>query len=75
MNVSLIILEVKYDAIDTADSSCHGYYIIKFSLSTYILQSDLIVDGQGISYGERLCEQTYFFPIDLNSRYYVLQKN
>ena len=46
MNMSLIIMEVKYGSIDTDDSSCHGYYIIKFSPSLYTLQSDLINYGQ-----------------------------
>ena len=31
MNMSLIIMEEKYGDIDTNDSSCHGYYIVKFS--------------------------------------------
>ena len=31
MNMSFIIIEGKYGAIDTDDSSCHCYYIIKFS--------------------------------------------
>ena len=35
MNMSLIITEGKYGAIDTDDYSCHGYYIIKFSSSPY----------------------------------------
>ena len=38
MNMSLIIMEGKYGAIDTDDSSCHGYYIIKFSSSLDTLQ-------------------------------------
>ena len=38
MSTSLIILEGKYVAIDTDDSWCHGYYIIKFSSSPYNLQ-------------------------------------
>ena len=38
MNMYLIIMEVKYGAIDTDDSSCHGYYIIKFSSSPYNLK-------------------------------------
>ena len=75
MKVYLIIMEGKYGAIDTDDSLCHGYYIIKFSLSPYNLQSDLIIDGQVISYGKFACEGTYFFQISNNSRYYVLQKN
>ena len=45
MNMSLIIMEVKYGAIDTDDSLCHGYYIIKFSSYLYTLQEDLCIDG------------------------------
>ena len=74
MNMYLIIREGKYGAIDTDDSSCHGYYIIKFYSFPYTLQSDLIIDGQVISSSKIVCEGTYFFPISINSRYYVLQK-
>ena len=51
MNMSFIIMEVKYDAIDTDDSSCRDYYIINFSSYPYTLQADLIIDGQVISSG------------------------
>ena len=64
-------MEEKYGAIDTDDSSCHGYYIIKFYSSPYTLQSDLSIDGQVISSGEMICEGTYFSPININSHYYV----
>ena len=74
MNMSLIIIEVKYGEIDTGDSSCHGYYIIKFSLSPYTLQADLSIYEQVISYGKVVWEGTYFSPIIINSCYYVLQK-
>ena len=33
MNMYLINMEVKHGAIDTDDSSCHSYYILKFSSS------------------------------------------
>ena len=52
----------KYGAIDTDYSSCHGYYMIKFSSYTYTLQADLIIYGRFISSGEILCEGTYLFP-------------
>ena len=74
MKISLIFTERKYGAIDADDSSCNGYYIIKFSSSTYILQSYLRIDGQVISSSDMLWEGTYFLPININSRYYVLQK-
>ena len=67
----LIIIEGHYGAIDADDYSWHVYYIIKISSSTYTLQSDLIIDGQVISSSEKLCEGTSFFPININSHYYV----
>ena len=74
MNMSLIIPEGKHGAIDTDDSSWHGFYIIMFSSSPYTLQSDLSIDGKVIYSGEMVCEGNYFFPININSHYYVLQK-
>ena len=42
--------------------------------STFTLQVDLRIHGQDISSGEIIRERTYFFPININSHYYVLQK-
>ena len=67
-------MEGKYCDIDTDDSSCHGYYIIKFYSSPYILQADLSIDGQVISSGRMVCELSYFFPININSSYDSLQR-
>ena len=39
-------MEGDYDAIGSDGSSCHGYYIIKFSSYPYTLQSELSIDGQ-----------------------------
>ena len=55
MNMSLIIMEGNYNAID-ADGSCHGYYIIKFSSYPYTLQVYLSIYGQVIYSCEMLCE-------------------
>ena len=74
MNMYLIIIEGKYGTIDTDDSSCQGYYITKVSSSPYTLQEDLSIDGHVISSSEIVCEVTYFFQININSHYYVLQK-
>ena len=71
MKMYLITMEGSCGGIDADDSICHGYYIIKISSSTYTLQSDLIIDGQVISSSEKLCEGTSFFPININSHYYV----
>ena len=74
MNISLIIMEVRYGAIDTDDSSCHGYYIIKFYSSPYTIQSDLSIDGQVVSSGKIIWEGTYLVSIIINYQYYYLQK-
>ena len=70
----LIIFEGKYGVIYADDSSFHGYCIIKFSSYPYTLQLYLMIDGQVIYSGEMVCEENYFFPININSCYYVLQK-
>ena len=61
MNTYLIIMEGDYVAIDADDYTCHGYYIIIFYSSPYILQADFSVDVQVISSGEMVCEGTYIF--------------
>ena len=61
MKKSMITLEWNYGAIDTDDSTCNGYYVIKISASPYKLQADLSIYGQVISSREMICEGTYFF--------------
>ena len=41
MDVYLIIMEGKFSSVDARDSSCHGYFIIKFSSNPYAFQEDL----------------------------------
>ena len=74
MNMSLIIMKEIYGAIDAGDFVCHGYFIINFSSSPYNLQADLSIDGEVISSGKIVFEGTYFFPININHHYHVLQK-
>ena len=65
MNMSLIILEVNYGAINDDDSPCHGYHMIKFSSYPYTLQADLIIDSRVISSDEMVCEGTCFQSISI----------
>ena len=60
MNISLIIMEGGYGAIVAGDSSCHGYYIINFSLYPYNLKPYLSIYGEVTSSGEMVCVGTYF---------------
>ena len=75
MSMSLVIMEGNYSAVDTDDSSCQDYHIIKFSSSLYTLQAGLIIDEQVISSCKMVCEGTYFFIINIISHYYILQKH
>ena len=59
INVVLIIMEGNYIDIDADNSTCDGYFIIKFSPSTHTLQERLIINGQVISFGEMVCGRTY----------------
>ena len=75
MNMFLVIMKVKYGAIYTDGSSLCGYHIIKISSYQYNFQSDLSIGGQVISSSEMICDGTCSFPININSCYYILQKN
>ena len=74
MHMALGIMEGKYSAIDTDDSSCRGYYITKFSSSINTIQTDLSIDRRVIFSYEMVCEGNHLFTINTNSHYYVLQK-
>ena len=74
MKITLIIMEANHGAIDADDSSCNGYYIIKFYSSPYTLQSELIIYVQVISSVEMLREGNYLFLININSNYYFFTK-
>ena len=56
MDIPITTMKGKYVAIDADDSSCHGYYVINFSSSAYILQSNFSIDGQVVDSGEMVCE-------------------
>ena len=61
--------------IDADDSLCHGYYIIYFPSYPNTIQVELIIDGWVISSSEMVCVGSNIFSININSHYYVLQKN
>ena len=74
MNMYSIIIGVNYGDIDDDDSTCHGYYIIRFSSFPYTLQEYFNIYGQVIYSDEMVCEGTYYFPININSCYYYSPK-
>ena len=75
MKMYLIITKVNYGAIDADNYSCWGYHIIKISSSLDTLQSGLNIDGQFISSDEMVCEENYYFPVNINPCYYFSPEN
>ena len=69
MNITLIIFEGSYGAIDSDDSTCHGYYIIIFSSYPYKLKADYNIGVHVICSGEMVCKGNYYFSININSIY------
>ena len=54
-----LVQYVKYDAINTTETSTMGYYVIKFVLEAYTLQEDSIRNGQIISSSEIVVKAQY----------------
>ena len=67
MNMSFIILEVKYGASDTDYSLCYGNYIIKFFCVHIPFNQTLVFMGKVISSSETVFEGPYLFPINIIS--------
>ena len=67
----MVIVERKFGAIDTKDSSCHGYHIINFPSYPYILQENVTVYGKFICFGEIVCDGNYLCPISIKYHYYA----
>ena len=61
MNASLINPKGNYGAIHYDNTSCQGYYIIRFSSPPCTLKEYLNIDGHVISSGEMACKEIYFY--------------
>ena len=71
MNMSLIIMEVNYGAIDPDDSTGYGYYIIIYYSYPYILYAEFIIYGQVIYSGGILFEITFFNQYQFSLLYFT----
>ena len=54
-----LVKSSKYGAINTADTTTDGYYVIKFISKVYTLQNNTTIDGQIISAGELVVKEKY----------------
>ena len=70
-----LVKSVKYDAMNTSDTSAKGYYGIKFVLDPYTLQDDTIFKVQIISAGGLVIKAQYLSCMQENTNCYLEQKN
>ena len=64
-NMSLIIYKRNLGDIDADDTSCHGYYMIQFSLSPYTFHEDLNMYRQVIYSDEMVGEDIFLHNYEL----------
>ena len=64
----------KYGAINTADTTPNGYYVIKFISEAYSLQKNTTIDGKIISVGELVVKAQYLCSTKENTNWYWEQQ-
>ena len=65
-----LVLPGMYDAIDTADNTTNGFYVIKFISEAYTQQNNTKTDGQVISAGKLVVKAQYFCSTQENTNWY-----
>ena len=58
-NMALLVQSGMYGAINTADSTKNGFYVIQFISETYTLQNNRTIYGQVISSGGLVFKAQY----------------
>ena len=58
-NIASLVESGKYGAINTADTSTNGFYVIMFTSGAYTLQENTEIDGQIIMAGELVVNAKY----------------
>ena len=70
-NIHLIIYEENFSAIDSEYVYCNIYSINKFTHFAYTLHNKFTVNSNFFCFGEIICDDTYFSPVNVKSNYYV----
>ena len=69
-NMSELVQNEKYGAINTADTTKMGYYVVKFLSEPKTLQYYKIVDKQLIKAGELIVKAEYLSIINANTNWH-----
>ena len=64
----------KYGAINTADTSTNGFYVIMFTSGAYTLQENTKIDGQIITAGELVVKAKYLCSMQVDTNWYCNQQ-
>ena len=62
-----------YSAINTADNTSNGLYVIQFIAEAYTIQKDTTINGQVISAGELVVKAQYLCSVQENTNWYWKQ--
>ena len=69
-NMDSLVQSGKQDAINTADTSTHGYYVIIFISEAYTLQNNTTIDREIITTGELVVKVQYLCSIPDSNNWY-----
>ena len=69
-NMSSLVQTGKYGAINAADPTKLGYYVVKYVSDTFILQEQIIPDGKVIKAGEMVGRSEYLSIIKDKTNWY-----
>ena len=74
-NMDLLVQSGMYGAINTADITKNGFYVIQFISEKYTLQNNRTIYGQVISSGELFFKAQYLWSIQGNTKWYWKQQS
>ena len=60
----------KYCAVNTADTTNNGFYVIMFTSEAYTLQDNTKIDGQIITAGGLVVKAQYICSMEVDTNFY-----
>ena len=74
-NMASLVESGKYGAINTADKTTNGFYVIMFTSGTYTLQENTTIDGQIIIAGELVVNAKNLCSMQVDTNWYWNQQS
>ena len=69
-NMASLVESGKYKAINIADTSTNGFYVIIFKSGAYTLQENTTIDGQILIAGELVVNAKYLCSMQVDTNWY-----